>query len=106
MGEDTVVTLENGSRYYLVKEAKDDETQKKYFLGVGVTDQNDLNYTEIALFNAEKEGDEEYLTRLDSKSQEYINIITELFYDNIIDENPGIEDELLVRLSQLVKEYE
>ncbi len=103
MEEGIIVTLENGSRYYLVKETRDDETQKRYFLGVGVTDQNDLNYTEIALFNAEREGEDEYLTRLDPNSQEFMNILTEQFYENLIEENPGIEDELIEKLSQLVE---
>ena len=47
MEEGIIVTLENGSRYYLVKETRDEETNKKYFLAVGITDQDDINYTEI-----------------------------------------------------------
>ena len=103
MEEGIIVTLENGSRYYLVKETKDEETNKRYFLGVGITDQDDINYTEIALFLAEKEGMDEYLTRLDPTSQEYLNIITEQFYDNLIEENPGIEDSLLASLEKIIQ---
>lgn len=104
MEEGIIVTLENGSRYYLVKETIDDEAHKKYFLAVGITDQDDINYTEIALFNAEEENGEEYLTRIDPKSQEYVNIITEQFYDNIIEENPGVEESLLASLEKIVNE--
>jgi len=106
MEEGIIVTLENGSRYYLIKETNDEETHKKYFLAVGITDQDDINYTEIALFHAEKEGDDEYLTRLDPNSQEYLNIITEQFYDNLIEENPGIEDGLLESLEKIIKEQQ
>ncbi len=103
MEEGIIVTLENGSRYYLVKETRDEETNKRYFLGVGITDQDDINYTEIALFLAEKEGMDEYLTRLDPTSQEYLNIITEQFYDNLIEENPGIEETLLANLEKMIE---
>ncbi len=106
MEEGIIVTLENGSRYYLIKETRDEETNKKYFLAVGITDQDDINYTEIALFLAEKEGNDEYLTRLDPSSQEYINIITEQFYDNLIEENPGIEDALIESLEKIVNKNE
>jgi len=102
MKEGIIVTLENGSRYYLVTETNDEETNKRYFLGVGVTDQDEINYTEIAMFLAEQDDDDEYLTRLDPNSQEYLNIMTEQFYDNLIEENPGIEDELLDNLSKII----
>ena len=105
MEEGIIVTLENGSRYYLVKETIDEEANKRYFLAVGITDQDDINYTEIALFLAETEGEEEYLTKIDPKSQEYVNIITEQFYDNLIDENPGIEDGLMASLEKIVSEH-
>ena len=104
MEEGIIVTLENGARYYLVRETIDEEANKKYFLAVGITDQDDINYTEIALFNAEEEKGEEYLTRIDPNTQEYVNIITEQFYDNIIDENPGVEESLIASLEKIIKE--
>jgi len=104
MKEGIIVTLENGSRYYLAAETIDEETKKKYFLGVGITDQDEINYTEIGLFLAEQDDEDEYLTRLDPKSQEYLNIMTEQFYDNLIEENPGIEEELLDKLSKIIEE--
>ena len=106
MKEGIIVTLENGSRYYLAAETNDEETEKRYFLGVGVTDQDEINYTEIAMFLAEQDDEDEYLTRLDPNSQEYLNIMTEQFYDNLIEENPGIEDELLDNLSKLISANE
>lgn len=104
MDEGKIVTLENGSRYYLVKETIDDEVNKRYFLGVGITSEDDIDYAEVALFLAETEDGEEYLTRIDPKTQEYINIITEQFYDHLIEENPGIEDELIANLERILKE--
>ena len=58
------------------------------------------------MFLAEQDDEDEYLTRLDPNSQEYLNIMTEQFYDNLIKENPGIEDELLDNLSKLVSANE
>lgn len=104
MEEGIIVTLENGSRYYLIKETTDQEVGKKYFLAVGITDEDDIDYTEVALFNAEREGEDEYLTRIDPKSQEYLNIITEQFYDNLVEENPSIKDQLLKRLEEIIEE--
>ena len=46
----------------------------------------------------------EYLIRIDPTSQEYLNIITEQYYDNLIQENPGIEDALLENLEKMIKE--
>ena len=104
MEEGIIVTLENGARYYLIKESFDKEENKKYFLAVGITDLDEINYTEVAMFNAEEEDGEEYLTRLDPESQEFINILTEQFYDQMIKENPGMEDELIKTLEKIVNE--
>ena len=102
MEEGIIATLENGARYYLVKETNDEG--KRYFLGVGITDEDDVDYTEIALFLSEKENDDEYLTKIDPKSQEYLNVVTTQFYDNLINENPEIEEELMKKLQTIVEE--
>ena len=106
MEEGKIVTLENGSRYYLAKETFDDEVNKRYFLGVGITSEDDIDYADVALFFAEREDGEEYLTRIDPQTQEYINIITEQFYEHLIEENPGIEDKLIANLERILEEQE
>ena len=99
--EGNVITLDNNARYLLVKEVIDPDTAKKYMLAVAITDEDYINYTEIAVFEATKDEDGEYVEKVNDKSQVYMNVVTAAYYDMLIEENPIVEDDILEQLEEI-----
>ena len=101
--EERIITASNGGKYLIVKEIDEDE-KGRYFFAIGVTEDYQIDYDNIIIFKAEKEGDKEYVTALDEQTEEYQDLMSIYYLKIMCEYIPGAKKKAEEYLKQLEEE--
>jgi len=103
MKENMIITLENGSRYLL--NGKINNNNEVFYLAVGLSDINEINYQDICILKEIKEDNDTYVIKVNKNNQMYYNTIITLYLENEIEKNPQEQDKIIDSVRKSIDYY-